>query len=220
MGHRHLREPDGHLADGAFPGWGQTGCCRGERPAARRGPRGPRGDRCGVRGSRGRFAACPGSAQTGCCRGEELQDGAQDGSHRHHRVPQAPQQRQPWQQQSWEPRSPGRRQTVEKPAWGQAWESPDGKELPVRSQQPRQRRREPRAPAREEQSGPLGGPRPRQRQAWLPTSLRWARPLCHRQRDRRRRPALRGTSRESCGRRGARWSKMPTGRTRPVLSNG
>ena len=78
------------------------------------------------------------------------------------------------------------------------------------------------------QDGPQGQPDRSgapERRAWLPSFgaagllATAVAALALRRAGRRRQPALWGTSRESCGPQGARWSRKPTGRTRPVLSN-
>jgi hypothetical protein len=225
-GHRRRQEPDGHPADEAFPGLARRGCCPDEQPTVRRGLR-------AARGPHGHLVACPGSGRRGCCRAGGLQVAARGAGHRPHlHVPPVPQGQaswlrgpsgpEPWELEPWGP-GPG--------PWGpepSGRASPRGLERasrpplhgpgpePPESWAPQERLRRP--PLWEQRVLRARVPRG---QVWLPMPWRLAlrgRPC--RSWPMRQQPARPGTTREPCGRQAVRWSRKPTGRTRPVLSDG
>jgi hypothetical protein len=229
--HRNRREPPGdHPAGGASPGWEQTGCCPDGQPKAPRGPHGLREPR----GPRGRSEACPGWVRTGCSPGEGLRGAVRDAGHRcRPRGLRAPGDRAlrrpvPWVPVPWV-QAPG----VQVPPVGKERERRPSlrpergrKAHPVLLerlpglQQVLQERPPRLQPGRRQGQGAQER-RAQARPAWHSAS--WgqasARRPCHPLRSRRWQHAVRGRTREPCGPRVARWSKKPTGRTRPVLSD-
>ena len=237
--HQHRREPDGHPAGGAFPGWERRGCCRDGQPTVRRGPH-------AGHGPHGPPGAFPGWGQRGCCQDEGPRVGARGEGCR--RRPHGRPEREPWEREPWEPAPSGREPWLPAP-WERAWlpapwePVPSGRAPQVARQaracsalaRPEQRSGAPRGQEpREPQEPP--GPRRRGRvprglpgrrapwasghRAWLPTS--WLQGWCFPWPAwpyRRLQRAARGTTHEPCGPQGVRWSMKPTGRTRPVLSD-
>ena len=198
--HRHRREPDGHPAGGAFPGWEQRGCCPAERPGcfatlvglaafaatsrhalARRERVVARPRRSGARRGGSGFAAT-----LACGRRNRGRSGRGSGSR------------------------------TRSGALGVGAPARDGASGALTTAAA--------GASTEGATGATGAPRAASSSVGLDCRLLGGRLFSrcpwHPRQERRRRRALWGTSRVSCGRPAARWSRMPTGRTRRVLSNG
>ena len=210
--HQLRLEPGGHLGDGACPGSARTGCFpAGQWAAVCRGSH-------GARGSRGHLEACPGWVRTGCCPVEAL-PGEAPGERRQQRLraPRAHPESAPQALLECARRvPPGCLRTGSRRRDEQETRGPGLGRIHERG---------PRARSPKPQRGRQVQPRRQQ----VPKQLRWpstscrqvsSRRPCHPRRSRRGWSAGRGTSRESCGRQAARWSKTPTGRTRRFPSDG